>query len=924
MTTTRESIQWGGPGNGVAKAFDVGERVQDASHLLVYLVNIDTGAQTLQALGTNYTLDGVNDDDGCTVNFVTAPSSTYEVVILLNAPFTQTADLRSIGGRYNAIIHEDALDRLQQQVRRLWHGLQRAVRFPATGDAVDEAGAISGFLNKYVFINSSGEVVGLDGEPSQPVTHTSEVVYPTDGQTLILVSDYTPGLGNLSVYKNGLRLIAGVDYVETSSTSVTLAEAAEDGDVIEFAIGEVFTVGLAVTAKTSRDYTAAEGQTAVTIASYTPGFDEIEVFLNGALQSTVLDYEETNATTITFVDELADGDQVRVIYGQSYNPAAPAQAAATAEALYPRTLAEIIASVFPVNYQYPQGNALRYGNYSTTDNTTVLQAALNVARYSKGVVHIPHAGVAAECVWISDGLTVYSGTTVECAPGVVVQRKVGAAAGSFLFNCTTYALGTPTLLTANVKRSRKAIGVTSAAGLTVGQTVVIRENTYVDSGTSAGRWQEINEIEGISGLNVTLKNGLMLDYATANSAALVPFTTDNRDVVFRNVTGRIPTGTAGGIYKLNHAYRYRFENSGGSGMDDVPGLLCYYGTSCRVEGGTWKDSQNATLAGHGHAISWHEGSVDCHAFRVSSFNIREHLFAYGAAFCSFSHCYDVGAATATWNSHGEGCHDCAIEYNTSIGAKQYGISIGGATSFPDYRITVRGNKVYGAGTHGIVAQGLTGGVFVPYDCVIEDNIVEEYGLDGTASRQGISLEYCNRFRVRNNRLKTAQSNCRAGIYSYGCDETVIEDNYVNGVPSGWAIIYDAATDLKIRNNTGINLASGNGLVKWDGASSPGKVLIEGNQADNDTAYGSLSTAAVQRNNQWKTKAGHARGATSVADGGTISHGLVTTPTSVRVTGSVSGEFVSVTAVGSTTFTVAIKTHSNGAGTTQTVYWEADV
>jgi hypothetical protein len=64
------------------------------------------------------------------------------------------------------------------------------------------------------------------------------------------------------------------------------------------------------------------------------------------------------------------------------------------------------------------------------------------------------------------------------------------------------------------------------------------------------------------------------------------------------------------------------------------------------------------------------------------------------------------------------------------------------------------------------------------------------------------------------------------------------------------------------------------------------------------------------------------GATSVADGGTVTHSLGATPDVVNVTPSVSGEFVSVTALGATTFTVAIKKHDGTAGTTQTVYWEA--
>ena len=66
-----------------------------------------------------------------------------------------------------------------------------------------------------------------------------------------------------------------------------------------------------------------------------------------------------------------------------------------------------------------------------------------------------------------------------------------------------------------------------------------------------------------------------------------------------------------------------------------------------------------------------------------------------------------------------------------------------------------------------------------------------------------------------------------------------------------------------------------------------------------------------------------RGATSVADGGTVTHGLGATPTLVCATCSTTGEIVSVTAIGATTFTVAIKKIADGsAGTTAVVYWVA--
>jgi len=59
---------------------------------------------------------------------------------------------------------------------------------------------------------------------------------------------------------------------------------------------------------------------------------------------------------------------------------------------------------------------------------------------------------------------------------------------------------------------------------------------------------------------------------------------------------------------------------------------------------------------------------------------------------------------------------------------------------------------------------------------------------------------------------------------------------------------------------------------------------------------------------------------SVADGGTITHGLGANPSGALVTGTIAGNILTVTAKSSTTITVAIKNHDGLAGTTQTVYW----
>jgi len=67
---------------------------------------------------------------------------------------------------------------------------------------------------------------------------------------------------------------------------------------------------------------------------------------------------------------------------------------------------------------------------------------------------------------------------------------------------------------------------------------------------------------------------------------------------------------------------------------------------------------------------------------------------------------------------------------------------------------------------------------------------------------------------------------------------------------------------------------------------------------------------------------NAGAAAAVADGGTIAHGLATTPTWATATGSVASEIITVTAIGAANITVAIKTDAGAAGTSQTIYWRA--
>ena len=72
----------------------------------------------------------------------------------------------------------------------------------------------------------------------QTTGFTVEDKIATASQTVFtLGNSYVPGANNLAVYVNGLRLIAGTDYIETNSTTVTFTSGLAAGDEVTFVTG---------------------------------------------------------------------------------------------------------------------------------------------------------------------------------------------------------------------------------------------------------------------------------------------------------------------------------------------------------------------------------------------------------------------------------------------------------------------------------------------------------------------------------------------------------------------------------------------------------------------------------------------------------------------------------------------------------------
>lgn len=408
MTVPTTDAIWTYPGNGVSVDFPVDDRFLADDDLVVMLVNQTTDVETPQVINTHYTVTGAGGRSG-NVRFVTAPITGVDVVIQRIVGLTQPTSVRN-QNRYYSTVHEDVFDRLsmadiQQQAqidRSIRVGPREAAMQPLSGD----------FRDKYVYINSDGQAIGVTGDASQPITHTTEYQYLVAGQTVVPVSGYTPGAGDLSVHLNGVKLVTGVDYTESSSMTITLTEAADDGDVAILDIGEITDVSLLSVGKFSQDLTATDGQTSITTnRTYVPGLNEIEVFINGALLTPISEYYESTPTSITLLSPMTDGDVVRILYGQAYNPSS-----GVASVYFPITAVEIAESVVPANFGYPEGDIRRYGTNTTpgvTDMTGALRTAISISN--------EHRTVLQPETYLTGPLSPPGGASIFMPAGCVLQ-----------------------------------------------------------------------------------------------------------------------------------------------------------------------------------------------------------------------------------------------------------------------------------------------------------------------------------------------------------------------------------------------------------------------------------------------------------------------------------------------------------------------
>lgn len=156
-------------GNGATTSFSFPHYVIAAADLKVYVGGV------LQTITTHYTLSGSAPyTAGTNVQFVTAPASDAEIIIIRDPAITQAVDPTENGPLPVDTQLERPLDLLTMLCQRLAERVTRSLRQPDTDFVdIDAIPAKANRLSKYLGFDSDGDPVALDS----PANTTSVSAY---------------------------------------------------------------------------------------------------------------------------------------------------------------------------------------------------------------------------------------------------------------------------------------------------------------------------------------------------------------------------------------------------------------------------------------------------------------------------------------------------------------------------------------------------------------------------------------------------------------------------------------------------------------------------------------------------------------------------------------------------------------------------
>jgi hypothetical protein len=239
------TVRKAGPfvGSGTASVFAFPFKVFQKQDLAVVILAVATGVQSTLTLDSDYSVAlNANQDfsPGGTITLTNgALPAGYNLVIASAALELQGVDLTNQGGFYPEVVTAE-FDLLTILIQQLQEQVDRGIEFPITDPSGinTQLPPVAQRANMYLTFDENGNPVTIVAAPGQTSPQTLSFGYlettSTAGQTVFATPPYTPGSNNLIVTTGGLLLAVGVDYTETSPTSITMTSPTPAQDIFTF------------------------------------------------------------------------------------------------------------------------------------------------------------------------------------------------------------------------------------------------------------------------------------------------------------------------------------------------------------------------------------------------------------------------------------------------------------------------------------------------------------------------------------------------------------------------------------------------------------------------------------------------------------------------------------------------------------------
>ena len=152
-TTKAEQVY---TGNAAATTFATNFKLLEASHLIVRIRTIATGAEVTKTLDVDYSISGLEADAGATVTYPISGSplpATEQIVLIRSVPFEQNTSIKNQTGFFPSVL-ENAYDLIVMMAQQVNDKAKRSLQFAVGSTFSQELPLLSG--NRTLVTNAGG------------------------------------------------------------------------------------------------------------------------------------------------------------------------------------------------------------------------------------------------------------------------------------------------------------------------------------------------------------------------------------------------------------------------------------------------------------------------------------------------------------------------------------------------------------------------------------------------------------------------------------------------------------------------------------------------------------------------------------------------------------------------------------------------